>query len=713
MALAPALEGGTVNAAWDRRAICRSLLAGLACTWTALRPAGAQPAAGADGPPPLTAAELDQLPGPTLWEGALEPTRAALQRALPGAVSASAAARLQAADGARRSLRALADALRLAHRQLKTAEATVDVLASGPPGLRAVAARADEAGAELFAAPWPAVAAVEDGLAAADAVERAAIAAHRTALLRLDASAPGSPARVSALRTAGEAYQARRSARLAMRAAVAQMHRATDSALAPARRAGQALSGWSALQGRLADENRRALQAWTAAAQAGAALRRSAASPDVQQALALLGRAALPSLPAPLATGAPWPAVLAVPADTASVDARPDDRLDARRAQWARADLAQTAADRADDAGAWLAMAVRDASRPNADCGGQRCARFEAEAQAVRREQRAAAEALAQARRAAAQGLHRVRAAPADWQSAFARARAGDAPLQSVLAAAASAVEALARERAALDTLAEPVLAAEQASLRSWVLAWQAVHGIAPDGVGPGRSAMAAPAPAAAAPPASAVGEPLSRHALHRLTELYTEPQGFGAYTYVIVTTRLDRAQAPVRQRLLRIERVLRDLVPASTVAALARAGFNVFVLPTGARAPDTDGLTYDVLLAQQLMVQLPPGWSLPKGLRQAQQRGSGPFLLTLPGPLTDAQPGWPVLFADLSDAPPLAVTDVVKAYMDRLLDGFGAGASQWQPGMPLQVAMTLVRLSQSTGDVVGAFFPAAVATPR
>lgn len=52
-------------------------------------------------------------------------------------------------------------------------------------------------------------------------------------------------------------------------------------------------------------------------------------------------------------------------------------------------------------------------------------------------------------------------------------------------------------------------------------------------------------------------------------------------------------------------------------------------------------------------------------------------------------------------------------AYMGRLLEGFGAGASQRQPGMPLQVAMTLVRLSQSTGDVVSAFFPAAVAAPR
>ncbi len=129
--------------------------------------------------------------------------------------------------------------------------------------------------------------------------------------------------------------------------------------------------------------------------------------------------------------------------------------------------------------------------------------------------------------RAAAQGLERLRAAPADWQSALARTRAGDATLQPALAAAAAAVEALARERAALDAPAEPVLAAEQDSVRNWVLAWQAVHGIASDGVWPDRLAMAAPAP-----PAFAIGAEMSQHALHRLTELYTEPQGFGAYTY-------------------------------------------------------------------------------------------------------------------------------------------------------------------------------------
>jgi hypothetical protein len=723
VALAPALEGGTVNAVWDRRAICRSLLGGLACTWTALRPAAAQPAAGAGVPPPLTAAELDELPAPTLWEGSMEPSRASLQRPLPGAVSAAAAARLQAADDARRSLRALADALRLAHRQLRTAEAAVDVLAGGAPELQAAAARANKAGAELFAEIWSAMAAAEEALAAADAAERAAIAAHRAALLRLDASLPDSAARVDALRAAGQAHQARRSARRALRAAVAQVEGAIDAALAPARRAGSALLGWSFVQGRLADAaSPWGLQAWTAAAQAGVALRRRATAPEVLQALAFLGLAALPPLPAALAA-APWPAVPGepagpvsptIPASPASHDARPDDRLDARRAQLARADAAQTAADRAGDAGAWLAMAMRDADPPAADCGGERCDRFEAEAQAVRREQAAAAEALAQERRAAAEGLQRVRATPADWQSALARARAGDARLQPALAAAASAVSALARERAALDALAEPVLAAEQAAVRSWILAWQAVHGIAPDGDWRGRRAMAAPAPSMqGAPPPILLGEALSQHALHRLAELYTEPQGFGAYTYVIVTNSLDRAQAPVRQRLLRIERVLRDLVAAGSVSAPLRASFNVFVMPTGAQRPDADGLAYDVRLAQQLMVQLPPGWSLPQGLRQARQRGSGPFLLTLPGPLTDAQPGWPVLFADLSDAPPLAVTDVVKAYMDRLLDGFDTGATQWRPGVALQVAMTLVRLSQSTGDVVSAFFPAAVAAPR
>lgn len=204
----------------------------------------------------------------------------------------------------------------------------------------------------------------------------------------------------------------------------------------------------------------------------------------------------------------------------------------------------------------------------------------------------------------------------------------------------------------------------------------------------------------------------LRQHALHRMTQRNDEPAGFGAYTYVVVGTGAGIDSVGVRQRLARLLAALQNLTPAEQIEAELRLGTNVFVVPVQAGTADQTGLAYELRLAQALMSHVPPALLMPGRLQRALLTSNGPFLITLPGRLADAQASWPVLFADLNSVPEAVVADVVRSYMGDLLVGFMPAAQGWQPPALQRVALTLVRLVQGTGEVVMAAFPASLAAP-
>ena len=255
-------------------------------------------------------------------------------------------------------------------------------------------------------------------------------------------------------------------------------------------------------------------------------------------------------------------------------------------------------------------------------------------------------------------------------------------------------------------SLADRRLQAEQ----GFVAAWRAQYGRDP--VSPPRAmgaAPPAPAPAYASPPVGMM-PPLSQHALHRMLKRNDEPTGFGAYTYVVVGTGAGRDSPGVQQRLARLLAALQGLTPAEQVEAAQRRGTNVFVVPVQAGNGGQDALAYELRLAQALMGHAPPAVRMPGALQRALVTSNGPFLITLPGRLAQAQADWPVLFADLNSVPAAVVADVVRSYMGDLLVGFEPTNAGWKPPALQRVALTLVRLVQGTGDVVMAAFPASVA---
>lgn len=507
--------------------------------------------------------------------------------------------------------------------------------------------------------------------------------------------------RAAAMTEVDTQARARALAEQAHQTARQRHHQAVDDALRAVNRATDRHTDLQSLNVRLASQLAEATQRWTALDERWRALQRAAAADAAPK--------APPATPGGLSPAlAPWALpTLSTAATAAGASAGP-------LGDWQSAALAL---DQAQDA-TWLrsdaAAFVRQTLAAPGSCRSPACPAWQAEQQALADELAKLATTVANhsARLAGAQA--QTDTLPAGLAEHLAQATAQREALAGAVALARDpgqpALRALAAEgRQAVASLA----AARQQAQQDFAAAWRAQYGQDPD------LRQAAPAPAyAAAPapyPAAAAGmmPMLRQHALHRMTQRNDEPTGFGAYTYVLVGTGAGRDSAGVRQRLARLLAALQDLTPAEQIEAGQRLGTNVFVVPVqaGSTAPQA-GLAYELRLAQALMSHVPPAMLMPGRLQRALLTSNGPFLITLPGRLADAQAGWPVLFADLNSVPEVVVADVVRSYMGDLLVGFGPTDAGWKPPMLQRVALTLVRLVQGSGEVVMAAFPAAMAAP-
>lgn len=404
---------------------------------------------------------------------------------------------------------------------------------------------------------------------------------------------------------------------------------------------------------------------------------------------------------------APW----AVPRDA---EAPPDQATgDASLVAWQAADVE---AQRAQD-GQWLCMDaaafVQRTLTYAEGCAADACAAWQQEYRALAEELALLQATLSAALSRQAEARVQADALPDSLQTRLSATRNQHAGLSADLTIATGPATVAANAAAATAEQALNGLeVARQRAEDAWIAAWQAQYGQPPPVTVESR---VAPAPAGAAPPRPAPAPsrpPLEYHALHRLHQRNDEPNGFGAYTYVLVGTSVGNNSAGVHQRLQRLLSALRNLTPADQVNAAQRLTFNLFVVPSPAGTEGRPELVYDLRLGQSLMCHVPPGLNLGNSTGRALVTGNGPFLVTLPGRLSDALADWPLLFADLSNVPDVVVVDVVRSYMGDLLGQFNPRNPLWQPPALQQVALTLVRLVRTTGDLVQAVYPAALATP-
>lgn len=400
---------------------------------------------------------------------------------------------------------------------------------------------------------------------------------------------------------------------------------------------------------------------------------------------------------------APLPALPAAPGDDS-----PWALLQAAAAQQ-RQGLATLA--RQTDAAALLGVL---ADTPPDDCAPVGCPSFDADRSALARGRAGTRAALTEAQRRQAAAVAALGAALQPLQSAQNAIEAAQqalvAPAEAALADARSASQ---RAEAALAPLAQVTRQATASAQQAWAEAAARLD----DGARLAGAAPPPPAPAAARPsPPLAMAMPpeLRSHAHTTFTTLGGEPQGYGAYTYVLMSSAAALDNRDVKRRLLRVVSTLQQTSAKSAlVSAAQRPRVNLFCIPSAADEDAPAGVMVDRYLGdlgQQALFQTQNALLTHGDLARRLSASPGPFLLTLPKRIHESAPDTPLLLADLSRYEEAAIADLVVAYMDGVLDDFPQRQAQWKPALPLSVGLTLVRWVSAPARIVSSLMPPAAA---
>ena len=187
------------------------------------------------------------------------------------------------------------------------------------------------------------------------------------------------------------------------------------------------------------------------------------------------------------------------------------------------------------------------------------------------------------------------------------------------------------------------------------------------------------------------------------------EPAGYGAYTYVLFSKRAP-ARARAEDFALRYRTLLEAIVDNTDSAlegALPRPRLNLFAIPTTAEClPDQSSSDdqeacdvllssadiardldqYNVGLSRKLLAEARAGQLLRSEILSVLKDSPGPFLLTTPERLLDADQsaGYaPLLLLDLSDVDPGSYLGYVQAYKQTIVDSPPSDQVIWEPPRP------------------------------
>jgi hypothetical protein len=382
-----------------------------------------------------------------------------------------------------------------------------------------------------------------------------------------------------------------------------------------------------------------------------------------------------------------------------------------------RDDLERLWADltRLQDAASYVATAIDPAA---GGCEGEACQVFAAEQQTLTTR-------IADAQTRLTQATDQWIQAPDALLSQWARTRTERQALADRLApvglALAPAVAEARRDAQAIADASHEMSAAAQPAYekarREWTAAHRRAYGRAPE-VKTGQTAsLAGEGQAMAEAPAMAMMAPdIRSHAYHLFSRFDGEIAGFGAYTYVLVRSASDMAKPPVQRRFQKLLSTLQQLPDATLVPADQAKLVNVFCVPVqpGAEEAVRPGeLRYASDLGQQLKLRAQNGLLTQRSVQHRLTNAPGPFLITLPMRLAQAQSTTPVLIADLSTYPEDAIADLATHYMNGLVDDFPRQQTLWKPPKLQQVALFMIHLAEATGQLVESAMPTALAGPR
>lgn len=161
-------------------------------------------------------------------------------------------------------------------------------------------------------------------------------------------------------------------------------------------------------------------------------------------------------------------------------------------------------------------------------------------------------------------------------------------------------------------------------------------------------------------------------HGWVSLTRDNAEERGYGLYTYVLHGRIPSGSDPGVDERFLRLSKLIQAIRETTHTAAglaeyVAKADTNLFVIPMAVQT--TDGSeSYDYVMAKSLLLRFSTTYGLRDDVSGRLRYYTGPFLVTIPEPLSDVRNKYvPLLFIDLSTTNPDAMREVVAAYKRRL----------------------------------------------
>jgi hypothetical protein len=292
---------------------------------------------------------------------------------------------------------------------------------------------------------------------------------------------------------------------------------------------------------------------------------------------------------------------------------------------------------------------------------------------------------------------------------------------RSVDTLAASLGPAIAQSRneaQAIADSAQPLLRAARSAharaQREWEAAYRLAYGADPVHIDRAFSIASGSEPMSAAPPSAMISAPDIRdHAFDLFSAFDGEIEGFGAYTYVLVKSAADMRSPPVRRRFERLLAALQALPRAASVDTDLTRHFNVFcvpVVPGSEQATGPEAVQYASDLGQQLKMRAQSGLLTQAAVRHRLGNSPGPFLITLPTRLSQAQSSTPVLIADLSSYAEDAIADLAAHYMNGLVDDFPSQQALWKPPVLQRVALFMIHMAEGTGQLITSAMPTAQA---
>jgi len=189
----------------------------------------------------------------------------------------------------------------------------------------------------------------------------------------------------------------------------------------------------------------------------------------------------------------------------------------------------------------------------------------------------------------------------------------------------------------------------------------------------------------------------VTEHVLARVDALYGEPQGYGAYTYVLFRHTYATAQSHIKQRYdALLEALYRSTSPVEKFTApIPPERLNIFCIPFRKYVRDGKRFEeYDSDLARSYLATAGSGAILRRDVVSQVRNSPGPFLLTTRTRLSEGSSKTQLLFVDLSRYPAEAFDSILAAYKNTVVEHPPAGQEVWTPPVTKRVVYAGISVS-------------------